>query len=60
MIEMYERMWQLICELPNTPRSMLVLLDAFPEATVEDWWMVFGFFGPTGAASVPPTWWTKP
>jgi hypothetical protein len=52
MIEMHERMWARICELPNTPRSMLVLLDEFPEATVEDWHLVFTMLRAGG-----PSWW---
>lgn len=35
------RMHQLLCQLPDTPQSMLRLLAEFPQATLQDWWKVF-------------------
>lgn len=52
----HSRMYDRICELPDTARSMLVLLDEFPEATVQDWWLVFHVIGRRGKASLPPQW----
>jgi hypothetical protein len=45
MDDMYDRMFERLYELPDTPRSMLVLLDEFPNATVQDWFFVFCLMG---------------
>ena len=36
-----ERLFNRILEVPDAPRSLLVLLDEFPQATVQDWWLAF-------------------
>jgi hypothetical protein len=37
----YARMDARIRELPDTPSSMRVLLDEFPQAKLQDWWLIF-------------------
>jgi hypothetical protein len=46
MTEMYERMCDRPCELPDTTRAMRQLLDEFPEATVSDWHFAFVILQP--------------
>jgi hypothetical protein len=52
----YEPMYQAVMEAPDTARAMLQLLDQFPEATVQDWWMVFHVIGGLGGGRFPPSW----